>query len=80
VTAAKQSPQKELAGSFTRLVFSLQRMETEYQRMEQEINWVKDVLAEFGYDGPLVETCCPLREMLTSAKPKPKLKRKAKPK
>lgn len=34
--------------------------------MEQELSWVKAVLAEFGYVGPLTETCCPLREMLSA--------------
>jgi len=34
--------------------------------IQQEYQWVRDVLAEHGYDGPLAEACCPLREMLAS--------------
>lgn len=32
--------------------------------LRAEVKWIKDVLGEFGYSGPLNETTCPLREML----------------
>lgn len=40
----------------------------EIERLKVEVNWVRGVLAEHGYDGPLGEAVCPLREMLQATK------------
>jgi hypothetical protein len=32
--------------------------------MSEDERWVRGVIAEFGYDGPLAEACCPLRDWL----------------
>lgn len=37
------------------------------ERFQTELDWVRGVLAEYGYSGPLAEAVCPLREMLATA-------------
>lgn len=47
------------------LVTGLQACDEQVVTLHQQLDWVRNILASHGYDGPLGDGCCPLSEWLS---------------